>query len=125
MDERDSDRTTSGPRETDERQGISRRALLGSALAGAAALPIASKAANQLTPAATPVATPAPSPTVIPISSTDTWDEPWTWHVGDWPGQQLDLNVVENESPGPIVGYGNISAVPVSYTHLRAHETVL
>ena len=37
------------------------------------------------------------------------------WRPGSWPGQQLHLNVVENENPGPVVGFGNPSAVLFSY----------
>lgn len=45
----------------------------------------------------------------------ETWNEPWTWKVGDWPGQQLPLTVIENQNPGAVIGDGNIGQVLFSY----------
>ena len=45
----------------------------------------------------------------------ENWNEPWVWRPDQWPGQQLDLNVVENQSPGIEVGLGNASSVLFSY----------
>ena len=45
----------------------------------------------------------------------ENWNEPWTWRPSDWPGQQLDLNIVENQSPGIEVGLGNAGSVLWSY----------
>jgi len=45
----------------------------------------------------------------------ETWNEPWVWRPGDWPGQQLDLNVVLNQNPGIEVGLGNPGSVFFSY----------
>ena len=52
----------------------------------------------------------------------ETWSEPWVWRPSEWPGQSLDLNVVErNEplkapSPGQIFpgqfSFGGISPAP-------------
>ena len=52
---------------------------------------------------------------VPPPAATETWTEPWIWRPSEWPGQRLDLNVVENENPGAIVGFGNETAVLFSY----------
>jgi hypothetical protein len=41
------------------------------------------------------------------------------WLPGEWPGQRLDLNVVENENHGSIVGFGNQTAVLFSYGGAR------
>src|SRR3954470_3993867 len=60
---------------------------------------------------ATPEAKATPTTQVSPPSLTETWTEPWIWRPGEWPGQRLDLNVVENENPGAIVGFGNQTAV--------------
>ena len=45
----------------------------------------------------------------------ETWNEPWVWRPSDWPGQQLELNVVENQNPGIAVGLGNPGSVLFSY----------
>jgi len=54
---------------------------------------------------------------VTPVKDGDpeTWNEPWVWRPSDWPGQQLHLNVVENQNPGPAVGFGNAGAILFSY----------
>src|SRR5215217_6231306 len=101
-----------------------RRELLrwGTATAGAAALaggamgaPTRARLFAQ-TGQATPEAKATPTTPVSPPSSTETWTEPWIWRPGEWPGQRLDLNVVENENPGAIVGFGNQTAALFSYT---------
>ena len=37
----------------------------------------------------------------------ETWQEPWTWRVGDWPDGTLTLDVVERQNPGPSPSSGN------------------
>ena len=72
-----------------------------------------------------PAAPPAPDasgvidPAALPF---ETWTEPWVWRPADWPGQALDLNVVERNEPNkaPSVGqifpgqfsFGGISPAP-------------
>ncbi len=79
---------------------------------------------------------PAPPPNVTPIdfsSLQETWIEPWVWRPSDWTGQQLSLNVVENQNPGPPIGLGNIGASLFSYggtapgptIRMRGDETLL
>ena len=99
---------------------ISRRALLQAAVLGAATIPGVASAAQQ----ATPVPPPVETPVVLPAASSETWQEPWIWRPGDWPGQQLNLNVQENENPGAIVGYGNQSAVLFSYNGSTPGPTI-
>ncbi len=122
-------------------RALSRRTLLQAAMLSPAALPMAREVAAQGTPGsgggagahATPAAPPAPTPTPIDPSTMETWVEPWVWRPGDWPGQQLELNVVENENPGEIVGFGNPSAILFSYNgatpgptiRMRGDETLL
>jgi FtsP/CotA-like multicopper oxidase with cupredoxin domain len=60
-------------------------------------------------------AAPSDLPPAVSSTSPETWTEPWVWRASDWPGQQLDLNVVENENPGPAVRFGNPNAVLFSY----------
>ena len=109
--------------EPDERRSlVSRRTFIRGALLSAAAVPLASCTSNgdgngaattqpfTSTSAPAAVATPAVSPT-----ATETWIEPWVWRVGDWPGQQLHLNVVENENPGRVIGAGDPAGVLFSY----------
>jgi FtsP/CotA-like multicopper oxidase with cupredoxin domain len=57
----------------------------------------------------------APAAPVAPPSAVETWTEPWVWRPGQWPGQSLALNVVENQNPGAIVGYGNQTEALFSY----------
>ena len=129
MNETDSDTATQNSGDGPRRAEISRRTLLQTAMLGAAAIPISSEANAQGTPAPVPAA----KPDVIPASATETWTEPWVWRPSDWPGQQLELNVVENENPGEIVGFGNQSAVLFSYNgatpgptiRMRGDETLL
>lgn len=69
--------------------------------------------------------TPVPSPTAMPPqvftpeaiipATVETWTEPWIWRPSQWPGQQLNLNLVENVNPGAIVGNGNSTAILFAY----------
>ena len=124
-----SDKVTSRAGDGPRRSEISRRSLLRTALYGVAAVPIASEVVSQ----GTPVPVPVDTPEAIAPSTPETWAEPWVWRPRDWPGQQLDLNVVENENPGETVGFGNPSAVLFSYNgatpgptiRMRGDETLL
>ena len=126
---------------TDEPADTSRRRFLRNTLIGAAgvALPVACSTSEGATEGAanatvgtvgqpsTTVPTPTPTPQVPnPISPTsaETWREPWIWRPSDWPGEQLQLNIVENENPGPIVGFGNQSAVLFSYNGATPGPTI-
>lgn len=96
--------------------GLSRRSFLRNAAIGAAAVPLATAVVaraqdNDTIP-------------VVPTDSGETWSEPWVWRPSDWPGQQLTLNVVENENPGAIVGLGNPSAVLFSYNGATPGPTI-
>lgn len=61
-----------------------------------------------------------PAPPTSDVSAVvggdpETWNEPWVWRPADWPGQQLHLNVVENQSPSSAVGLGNPGGILFSY----------
>jgi FtsP/CotA-like multicopper oxidase with cupredoxin domain len=43
-------------------------------------------------------------PVAVP---TETWLEPWIWRPEEWPGDALDLNVIELQNPGPAPSPGN------------------
>lgn len=67
---------------------------------------------------------PPPTAPIDPATAAETWIEPWVWRPGEWPGQQLHLNVVENENPGSVVGFGNPSAVIFSYGGITPGPTI-
>jgi FtsP/CotA-like multicopper oxidase with cupredoxin domain len=118
----------------DHQTEVSRRALIRTALLGAAAIPAASGGVAQTgTPEArhgTPTAgygsgqPSAGGPPVIGPADQETWNEPWVWRPSDWPGQQLDLNVVEHENPGAIVGFGNPGASLFAYNGSSPGPTI-
>ncbi len=60
---------------------------------------------------------PAPLECQVPNvkGALENWNEPWVWRPGDWPGQQLDLNVVINQNPGIEVGLGNPGSIFFSF----------
>lgn len=64
------------------------------------------------------------SEVVDPACAKENWNEPWVWRPSDWPGQQLHLNVIENESPGGAVGFGNDSRILFSYNGATPGPTV-
>jgi FtsP/CotA-like multicopper oxidase with cupredoxin domain len=43
-------------------------------------------------------------PKAIPA---ENWTEPWIWRPAEWRDQSLELNVVENQNPGPSPSPGN------------------
>ena len=116
--------------------GLRRREVLQAGLAGVAAAVVGSRAGEARATEAAHGAAEAssgkaktedlcdpgpvsPTPTeCLPLDlqgAQETWNEPWVWRPGDWPGQQLDLNVVVNQNPGIEVGLGNPGSVFFSY----------
>jgi FtsP/CotA-like multicopper oxidase with cupredoxin domain len=55
---------------------------------------------------------------------SETWQEPWTWRPDDWPGERLELNVVEylnpNRSPSP----GNPNPALFSFNGVNPGPTI-
>lgn len=95
-----------------------RKFLKASAAAGVGALGLASITLNgsagqtrvqQSSATILPSATPLPSITPPPLTSTssqpENWGEPMVWRVGDWIGQQLDLNAVYHSAPLAVLGF--------------------
>lgn len=109
------------------RTGIGRRSLLQLGLMGAAAAglrpfataPAAAQPIGAESEGCSPDVHQPPRPASLDAPVTpfnpETWNEPWVWRPSDWPGQQLDLNVVENENPGIPVGFGNPSSILFNY----------
>lgn len=111
---------------------MGRRQLLSGAIIAAAAMPFTSCAADAsdgALAAQTPDPTPTPTPTstgggggggpaapaAVPYVQTETWNEPWVWRPSDWPSDTLGLNVIENQNPGAVIGFGNPNHVLFSY----------
>ncbi len=97
---------------------ISRRSFLQTAAIGATAVPLLSAVSARAQ---------GGSSATIPVVQTDaaeTWSEPWVWRPSDWPSQNLDLNVIENENPGAVVGLGNPSEVLFSYNGATPGPTI-
>ncbi len=122
----------STPRKTTEsKKGLNRRNFLGLSIAGAAA-PLLSSPLSAATPADTPDGEDTPQtaatcntcPIPSPLAAAETWDEPWVWNPGKWPGESLHLNVVEHQTPSTIVGLGNASAALFSYNGATPGPTI-
>jgi len=101
----------------DSHAGLSRRSFLRNTVVGAAALPLA-------TTVTTARAQGGPTIPVVSTDASETWAEPWVWRPGDWPGQQLAMNVVENENPAAIVGLGNPGDILFSYNGATPGPTI-
>jgi len=54
----------------------------------------------------------------------ETWQEPWTWHPEQWPGDALELNVVGNQSPGVSPSPGNPNPALFSFNGISPGPTV-
>ena len=131
----------SEPQNKQEKPHLTRRNFLQGAIVGAGVAGIAGLGALNSSPqtaiaqdAAT--ATPTPVPTLQPTSTPqptylppetpllDTWIEPWIWRPSDWPGQQLDLNIVENDHAGAAVSGANTGAFLFSYGGITPGPTI-
>ena len=128
--------------EPDRPASLTRRKLLKAGAAsvtaalGTGAATLGARQQQTPAPVAPPLtpATPPPAAGIIDPSTlaAETWCEAWTWRPAEWPGQSLDLNVVErNEptkapSPGQVFpgqfSFGGISPAPT--IRVRAGGTI-
>ncbi len=110
------------------RRGFLQAALVSAAAATSAGTLLLTRTNEGQSQTATSTPTPSPTPNVTSIkpaaSLQETWIEPWVWRPADWNGQQLDLNVVENQNPGPAIGLGNIDASLFSYGGITPGPTI-
>ena len=72
-------------------------------------------------PAPAPDATGVIDPSVIPF---ETWTEPWVWRPADWPGQALDLNVVERNEPDKAPSQGQVFPGQFSFGGISPGPTI-
>ena len=96
-------------------------------LAGASCASLPDGPASTPPGGSTPPGAPSRPTDVTPAQlqrAGETWNEPWVWRPSLWPGQQLQLNVVENQNPGPIIGFGNPDAQLFSYNGQTPGPTI-
>ncbi len=79
--------------------------------------PASAGAAQDTTPSASGVIDP-------PAMPAETWCEPWVWRPEDWPGQSLELNVVERNEPEKAPSPGQIFPGQFSFGGISPAPTV-
>jgi FtsP/CotA-like multicopper oxidase with cupredoxin domain len=89
----------------------------GTVIAGDSQNPPASAAQ----PAAAPDVGRISDPAAMPF---ETWCEPWVWRPEDWPGQALDLNVVERNEPEKAPSQGQIFPGQFSFGGISPGPTI-
>jgi FtsP/CotA-like multicopper oxidase with cupredoxin domain len=108
-------------------KGLNRRNFLGLSMAGAVAplitTPLSAAAPNEAEIPEEHAASSSP-PLATPASAPETWDEPWVWKPGKWPGETLHMNVVEHQTPSSVVGLGNPNAALMSYNGATPGPTI-
>ena len=110
-----------------------RRKLLQFGAAGAAAAlgsgAVSLLARDQQAPPPAAPAAPAGPPSaagvIDPAAMTaETWTEPWIWRPADWPGQALDLNVVERNEPNKAPSPGQVFPGQFSFGGISPAPTI-
>ena len=105
------------PKESPEEsgKGLNRRHFLQLSTLGAAA-PLVMGAGTVEPPTPTEEETVAAEEAEGPLKDLpETWDEPWVWEPSKFPGESLQLNVIEHQTPSTIVGFGNPNAALFSF----------
>ena len=90
-----------------EQSGLSRRSFLKSSLVGLGALALPACTVSEASPSVVIRAGDSASlqtTTFNPLTAKDNWVQPWEWRTSDWPGQPLNLNVVEHAAPIAVFG---------------------
>jgi hypothetical protein len=76
-------------------------------------------------PPLTPAVPPAAAGFVDPATLTaETWCEAWTWRPDEWPGQSLDLNVVEHNEPTKALSPGQVFPGQFSFGGISPAPTI-
>ena len=95
------------------------------AFGSSAASLLARESQNQTPPPPGPPAPPSAAGVVDPAAMTaETWTEPWVWRPADWPGQALDLNVVERNEPDKAPSQGQIFPGQFSFGGISPAPTI-
>jgi FtsP/CotA-like multicopper oxidase with cupredoxin domain len=125
--------TTEGSRNPTRRQLLKVGAAGVTAALGAGVVSGASEAQQPAVPAQTPQGPPPlvpgtpPSATGIVNPATvtsETWTEAWTWRPEEWPGQPLDLNVVERNEPAKAPSQGQVFPGQFSFGGISPGPTI-
>ncbi|HWK09298.1 MAG TPA: multicopper oxidase domain-containing protein [Vicinamibacterales bacterium] len=97
-------------------------AALGSRAAGS----VAAVGQNPTPPSPGQAAPPPDAAGIIDPASVafETWCEPWVWRPEDWPGQSLDLNVVERNEPDKAPSAGQIFPGQFSFGGISPAPTI-
>jgi FtsP/CotA-like multicopper oxidase with cupredoxin domain len=82
-------------------------------------------AAPQGPPPLIPATPPAATGIIDPAALTaETWCEAWVWRPEDWPGQPLDLNVVERNEPTKAPSPGQVFPGQFSFAGISPAPTI-
>ena len=86
---------------------------------------LARDAQNAATPRGADAAAPSADGVIDPAAiAAETWTEPWIWRPADWPGQALDLNVVERNEPNKAPSPGQIFPGQFSFGGISPGPTI-
>ncbi len=100
-------------------------AALGSSAAGLSTAELIAGGSQTPQPPADPQSPPDAADIVDPAAMPfETWSEPWVWRPADWPGEALDLNVVERNEPEKAPSQGQIFPGQFSFGGISPAPTI-
>ena len=112
-------------------QNPGRRKLLQAGAAGVTAalgsgvVSLAAREQQAQAPPAAPPGPPSAAGVLDPASlPAETWCEAWVWRPADWPGQSLELNVVERNEPTKAPSLGQIFPGQFSFGGISPAPTI-